>query len=443
MPYRILLRRDLSQNWNYNDPVLMSGEPGYEMDTRKFKMGDGQTPWSQLPYYMGVTGPAGISDVPGPTGATGATGATGSVGPTGATGISNVPGPTGATGATGSVGPTGATGISNVPGPTGDVGATGATGATGSVGPTGATGISNVPGPTGATGATGAIGLTGATGSAGISNVPGPTGPTGATGATGATGSSITGATGSAGPTGNDGSNSLRWEGGGIGTGQFTSNSGNYTTTNQFTINKTAANGIDATTWLNMITIGTTLSFYNIGINRFGIYNVTGITNTGTLMIFNVSQITTLGFLPNSGSFASISYIKNGATGATGSAGVTGATGPSGPSNYKSYVANISQSSTGDPTISTLFENGLGEAVTWTRGGLGTYYADVVSPLFNLVYCVTPSESVKYSNFGTRYKVIIKKDSNTRLTLTTMNGNTGLFADDILLDQPVEIRSYN
>ena len=59
MPYRILLRRDLSQNWNYNDPVLMSGEPGYEMDNRKFKMGDGQTPWSQLPYYCGVTGPTG------------------------------------------------------------------------------------------------------------------------------------------------------------------------------------------------------------------------------------------------------------------------------------------------------------------------------------------------------------------------------------------------
>ena len=71
MPYRILLRRDLSQNWNYNDPVLMSGEPGYEMDTRKFKMGDGQTPWSQLPYYAGVTGPAGVSNVPGPTGPTG------------------------------------------------------------------------------------------------------------------------------------------------------------------------------------------------------------------------------------------------------------------------------------------------------------------------------------------------------------------------------------
>ncbi len=71
MPYRILLRRDLSQNWNYNDPVLMSGEPGYEMDTRKFKMGDGQTPWSQLPYYLGATGPVGVAGPTGPTGPSG------------------------------------------------------------------------------------------------------------------------------------------------------------------------------------------------------------------------------------------------------------------------------------------------------------------------------------------------------------------------------------
>jgi hypothetical protein len=90
MPYRILLRRDTLESWNYNDPVLMTGEPGYETDTRKFKMGDGQTPWSQLPYYAGVTGPSGISNLPGPTGPTGPIGITG---PTGAP--SSVTGPTG------------------------------------------------------------------------------------------------------------------------------------------------------------------------------------------------------------------------------------------------------------------------------------------------------------------------------------------------------------
>lgn len=53
MPYRILLRRDSSAKWIQNDPVLMLGEPGYETDTRKLKIGDGQTPWSSLRYYGG------------------------------------------------------------------------------------------------------------------------------------------------------------------------------------------------------------------------------------------------------------------------------------------------------------------------------------------------------------------------------------------------------
>ena len=104
MPYRILLRRDLSQNWDYNDPVLMTGEPGYEIDTRKFKMGDGQTPWSQLPYYAGVTGATGSQ---GATGATGPTGAQGVTGPQGATGQQGQQGIQGVPGIQGTVGPAG------------------------------------------------------------------------------------------------------------------------------------------------------------------------------------------------------------------------------------------------------------------------------------------------------------------------------------------------
>lgn len=118
MPYRILLRRDLSLTWNYNDPVLMSGEQGYETDTRKMKIGDGQTPWSQLPYYIGVTGPKGDQGV---TGITGATGDKGDKGATGEQGIPGIPG-----------GPTGPSGAdSTVPGPTGSFGPPGPAGATG------------------------------------------------------------------------------------------------------------------------------------------------------------------------------------------------------------------------------------------------------------------------------------------------------------------------
>lgn len=39
------------------NPVFRDGEPVYERDTRKLKIGDGFTPYTQLPYISGtVTG---------------------------------------------------------------------------------------------------------------------------------------------------------------------------------------------------------------------------------------------------------------------------------------------------------------------------------------------------------------------------------------------------
>jgi hypothetical protein len=32
------------------NPILLCGEPGYEYDTKKLKVGDGRTPWNRLPY---------------------------------------------------------------------------------------------------------------------------------------------------------------------------------------------------------------------------------------------------------------------------------------------------------------------------------------------------------------------------------------------------------
>jgi energy-converting hydrogenase Eha subunit A len=91
MAYRIVLRRDTSVNWEENNPVLLSGEPGYETDSHMMKMGDGITPWASLDYY--ITGSTG------PIGATGANGM-GITGAAGADGI-GITGPTGATGADG------------------------------------------------------------------------------------------------------------------------------------------------------------------------------------------------------------------------------------------------------------------------------------------------------------------------------------------------------
>lgn len=53
MAYRIVLRRDTSANWTSNNPVLLSGEPGYETDLGGLKIGDGETTWNSLPYTSG------------------------------------------------------------------------------------------------------------------------------------------------------------------------------------------------------------------------------------------------------------------------------------------------------------------------------------------------------------------------------------------------------
>lgn len=50
MATRIQLRRDTAANWTANAPVLAVGEIGYETDTKKWKIGDGATDWSSLPY---------------------------------------------------------------------------------------------------------------------------------------------------------------------------------------------------------------------------------------------------------------------------------------------------------------------------------------------------------------------------------------------------------
>ncbi len=47
----IQLRNDTAANWTNTNPVLAVGEFGIEIDTRKFKIGDGASTWSGLPYY--------------------------------------------------------------------------------------------------------------------------------------------------------------------------------------------------------------------------------------------------------------------------------------------------------------------------------------------------------------------------------------------------------
>jgi hypothetical protein len=50
---KIQLRRGTAAQWTSANPTLDVGEPGYETDSRKQKIGDGVTPWTELSYSGG------------------------------------------------------------------------------------------------------------------------------------------------------------------------------------------------------------------------------------------------------------------------------------------------------------------------------------------------------------------------------------------------------
>jgi hypothetical protein len=54
-------RRDTAANWTSNNPVMLSGQLGYETDTLKFKFGDGSTSWGSLSYASSTSGGGGGS----------------------------------------------------------------------------------------------------------------------------------------------------------------------------------------------------------------------------------------------------------------------------------------------------------------------------------------------------------------------------------------------
>jgi len=56
MSVKIKLRRGTLSEWVAANPVLRTGEPGFETDSGKLKIGDGTSTWSQLPYLTGEGG---------------------------------------------------------------------------------------------------------------------------------------------------------------------------------------------------------------------------------------------------------------------------------------------------------------------------------------------------------------------------------------------------
>lgn len=63
---RIQLRRDEAADWTAANPVLAEGEIGLETDTYAYKIGDGTSAWTALPYggIEGADGPAGAPGEP-------------------------------------------------------------------------------------------------------------------------------------------------------------------------------------------------------------------------------------------------------------------------------------------------------------------------------------------------------------------------------------------
>ena len=63
--YKILFRRGTAAEWQSNNPILSYGEVGCEIGENdpQLKVGDGVTPWNDLPYAarigMPTGGPAG------------------------------------------------------------------------------------------------------------------------------------------------------------------------------------------------------------------------------------------------------------------------------------------------------------------------------------------------------------------------------------------------
>lgn len=48
----VKVKRATAARWASQNPVLAAGEIGYETDTRKMKLGDGTSSWTQLSYLV-------------------------------------------------------------------------------------------------------------------------------------------------------------------------------------------------------------------------------------------------------------------------------------------------------------------------------------------------------------------------------------------------------
>lgn len=50
--FTVKFRRDYAWRWFNENPILADGEPGFEINTGRFKIGDGLKHWRDLNYFL-------------------------------------------------------------------------------------------------------------------------------------------------------------------------------------------------------------------------------------------------------------------------------------------------------------------------------------------------------------------------------------------------------
>jgi hypothetical protein len=65
MAVQIQVRRGSAALWAEVNPILAEGELALELDTQKFKIGNGILHWNDLAYASGPPGPQGPQGIPG------------------------------------------------------------------------------------------------------------------------------------------------------------------------------------------------------------------------------------------------------------------------------------------------------------------------------------------------------------------------------------------
>jgi len=61
MTYKLKLKRGTASEWASVNPILADGEPGFEIDDNKLKIGDGTSHWADLEYITADAVPPDLS----------------------------------------------------------------------------------------------------------------------------------------------------------------------------------------------------------------------------------------------------------------------------------------------------------------------------------------------------------------------------------------------